>query len=146
MKIRNKVLQCLIQAHTEKWSIGSNVSDQTCKSQSVTEKWQDKVIAINDKRYRKEYVVSSSNKISYKIDIVDMELKIAYELKVSPKNPHHEFYKDIFKIALANKDELKFKKLYFCVQEAGRKQLGMLSEFAETESKKLGFDVEIFYF
>lgn len=146
MTNNDKVLECLIQAHTENWSVGSNVSNQTIKSVSVTKLWQEKVIELNSQRYQKEYVVLPDKKTNLKIDIVDLELKIAYELKVSAKNPHHEFYKDIFKIALANKDVQRFKKMFFCVQESGRKQLGLLSQFAEIESKKLGFDVEIFYF
>ena len=146
MKNKDDVLECLKKAHKEKWGLGSHIGSQTSKSVDVTTEWQKLVLSIDDQRYQKEYPILHDNKAKYRIDVVDWDLKIAYELKVSAKNPHHEFYKDIFKVALANKDQVKFKKVYFCVQEAGRKQLGLLSQFAEIESKKLGFDVEIFYF
>ena len=146
MEKTDDVLECLKKAHKEKWGLGSHVGNQTSKSVDVTIEWQNLVLSLDNKRYQKEYPILQDNKTKYRRDVVDWGLKIAYELKVSPKNPHHEFYKDIFKVAFANRHEVKFKKLFFCVQEIGKKQLGLLSQFAEKESTKLGIEVEIFYF
>lgn len=147
MKKRNdKVLDCLVSTHAEAWSKGSDVSPQTKKSSKVTELWQSKVEAIDKRRFKKEFAVLEEFPKKYRIDVVDLKRKIAYELKASKNNPQHEFYKDIFKVALANRDSKKFNKLFFCVEESAKSSLGLLGEFAETESKKLGFEVEIYYF
>ncbi len=145
--IKDKVLRCLVEAHNEQWSAGSNVSPQTIKSSTVTELWQSKLIEKYGTRYlKKEYPALPDKPRQYRIDVVDLKNKIAYELKVSPKNPHHEFYKDIFKVALANANGTEIVKLWFCVEESAKSQLGLLGEFAQIEVKKLGFDVEVFYF
>ena len=147
MKNQNdEVLACLKKAHAEAWSVGSHVGEQTSKSTQVTELWQSKVEAIDKRRFRKEFAVLDEFPKKYRIDVVDLKRKIAYELKASKNNPQHEFYKDIFKVALANRDSKKFNKLFFCVEESAKSSLGLLGEFAEAESIKLGFEVEIHYF
>lgn len=144
--IEDEVLRCLVEAHNEQWSVGSNVSPQTKKSTTVTQLWQSKIQEKDKSRFQKEYPALPDKPKKYRIDVVDLKNKIAYELKVSPKNPHHEFYKDIFKVALANANGTEIVKLWFCVEESAKSQLGILGEFAQIEVKKLGFDVEVYYF
>lgn len=60
--------------------------------------------------------VSVSTENNEKIDVVDLKEKIAYELKVSGKNNHHEFYKDLVKILTYKEyqpQEFKIIKLFF---------------------------------
>jgi hypothetical protein len=61
-----------------------------------------------------------------RIDIVDFDNNVAYELKVSGKNTHHEFYKDLIKILTYNeyqKVESKISKLVFISESQGIKSL-----------------------
>jgi hypothetical protein len=48
-----------------------------------------------------------------RIDLVDLEHGVAYELKVSPNNDHFEFYRDIFKVLIA-RDNLLPQLREFC--------------------------------
>ena len=59
-----------------------------------------------------------------KIDVIDLSTATAYEMKVSSKNPHHEFYKDIFKIIIYNQHhDKKLKHLVFLTGKDGADKL-----------------------
>lgn len=137
----------MVQAHAQVWQSGSAVGEQTKKAISITKEWQRSLLEIDNQRYVAEFkVVAEKNKGSHKIDVVDLKRKIAYELKVSPNNPHFELYKDIFKIALANQAGAEINKLVFCCTHEAHKKLGYLAEFVKTQTIKLGFELEIFTF
>jgi hypothetical protein len=67
------------------------------------------------------------------IDVFDQKSRVAFELKVSANNPHHEFYKDIFKVLVFN-DVLQrmnvkpIRKLVFLAPTEGARKLD--NEFA----------------
>lgn len=60
-----------------------------------------------------------------KIDLVDLQDAVAYELKVSKNNTHFEFYRDIFKVAVHNQRNTrwKIKKLVFISPKEGADKL-----------------------
>ena len=57
------------------------------------------------------------------IDFVDTIGHSAFELKMSGKNPEHEFYKDIFKVLIYNQNQTqkrnRLKKLVFLTEKKG---------------------------
>lgn len=139
----NIILSVLEETHNRLWGMGANVSSQTSRAQRLTREWQDNLVAIDPARYKAEFVAGSNS--SYKIDLVDLKDRIAYELKVSQNNAHFEFYKDVFKILYANKSKKIIDKLVFCCPAAAKSTLGALAVFVTTLSEQLDLEVEIHY-
>jgi hypothetical protein len=106
----------------------SSVSEHTRDAQAIGKTWQLKVIKRNRNRYQREQQVPAGlheKTPREKIDIIDMEKGIAYEFNVSGKSARDEFYKDIVKVILWNKNhEKKLLKLVFITDGVhGRKLL-----------------------
>jgi len=139
----NIVLEVLEETHNRLWGMGANVSLQTSRAQILTREWQKSLVAYDPVRFEAEFV--ADNDKGYKIDLVDLKDRIAYELKVSQNNAHFEFYKDVFKILYANKSEKIFDKLVFCCPAASESTLGALAVFVTTLSEQLDLEVEIHY-
>jgi hypothetical protein len=144
--MKDIVLENLVKIHNESWNEGSDVNNQTKLSIRITSKWQDSLVSLNPSRYIKEFIVNDQSVSSSRIDLVDIKTKTAYELKVSPNNPHHEFYRDIFKVLYANREVVKIEKLIFICKQEGINKLGYLGEFALSETFKLKLKVELFGF
>ena len=143
--LNNVVLQCLTETHNEFWENGKDVSLQTKSSSKITKVWQEKLILIDSIRFIPEYKVGSEGGVGgYKIDLADTKEGIAYELKVSPKNPHHEFYRDVFKIVYANSLDRKFDRFVFCCPAVSVVKLGALAVFVKSLSKQLSLQIDIF--
>jgi len=115
------ILGTLKSVHqTYKIKTVTDVSGHTKSSQTITKVWQDevkKILGLVEKE-----VISGKNE---KIDLVDLEEKTAYELKVSGKNCHHEFYKDLIKVITYNlyHSGNKLEKLIFISEEFGIEKL-----------------------
>ncbi len=63
---------------------------------------------------------------SEKIDIIDTSENVAYELKVSGNNTHHEFYKDLVKVLTYNEynsNKNRLTKLVFISESKGIESL-----------------------
>jgi hypothetical protein len=105
--------------HSEIRKNNSNVQTQTKKAIEITKKWQKDICKLYDVEV--EFLVSQNRTKSEKIDIVDFEEMTAYELKVSGKNPHHEFYKDLIKILKYNCNHTSepIEKFVFLTEENG---------------------------
>ena len=109
------------------------VSEDTKSAQKITKEWQEKVCT---EELIAEVSVSDENK--ERIDIVDIKNNIAYELKVSGNNSHHEFYKDLIKVLTYNlnyKDKLE--KFVFISEVKGIKSINnrLDSKFLEMMGK-----------
>jgi len=104
--------------HSELRNNVSDVQTQTKTAIEITKKWQEDICKLN---VRAEILVSQNRTKSEKIDIVDLEEMTAYELKVSGKNPHHEFYKDLIKILKYNCNNTSepIEKFVFLTEENG---------------------------
>ncbi len=98
-----------------------NVSAHTRSAITITKEWQDEV--YKELTIRIEDKVSPSN--NEKIDIVDRTNRTAYELKVSGKNAHHEFFKDLAKALTYNINhaENQLQKLVFISEDGGIESL-----------------------
>src|ERR1700677_4028059 len=85
------------EIHSKAWKNSSHVSSQTKSAQKICRDWQDAVLAHFGARFEREYPVAALNNGYERIDLVDMQEGVAFELNVSPNNTHFEFYRDIFK-------------------------------------------------
>ena len=120
---QNAVVELAAKQHRQYWKIGSDVSKQTKSAQFVCSEWQKAVKDNFHERFSAEHPVADGFK--EKIDLVDLEEAVAYELKVSKNNTHFEFYRDIFKVAVHNErnPRWKIKKLVFITPKAGADKL-----------------------
>ena len=103
------IIETLRNIHQKYRLKDADVSSHTKSAQRITKEWQAKVCKG---LIKSEVSVSPEN--NEKIDVVDLKDKVAYELKVSGKNTHHEFYKDIVKVLTYNEyqpNESKITKL-----------------------------------
>ncbi len=116
----NNIIKTVIEIHKEYRFQSTDVSSQTQSAQKITKKWQQQV--VNGETIKSEVSVSSTNKERF--DLVDYENLTVYELKVSGKNPHHEFYKNLIKLLTYNcHNETKLKKLVFLSEKKGIESL-----------------------
>jgi hypothetical protein len=120
--MEKQIIEKAILSHKEFRLKKGKVAEHTIAAIKITNKWQTDCELLNDK-IKKEEKVSNNN--SEKIDIVDFEEMTAYELKVSGKNPHHEFYKDLIKILNYNCNNTAnpIRKFIFLTEEDGIKSL-----------------------
>lgn len=115
------IIEPLRAIHKKYRLIGGGVSLHTKSAQRITSEWQ---AAVCKGTVESEVKVSPENK--ERIDVVDFGTNIAYELKVSGNNTHHEFYKDLIKVLTYNEYQephRKITKLVFISELAGIKSL-----------------------
>ncbi len=115
------IIETLRNIHRKYRLKDGDVSTHTKSAQKITKEWQ---AIVCTELIKSEVSVSPEN--NEKIDLVDLKEKVAYELKVSGKNTHHEFYKDIVKILTYNEykpNESKITKLVFISEPSGIKSL-----------------------
>lgn len=115
------------------------------QASAVTADWQNNLVASDGKRYRKEVPISSTAR--EKIDLIDMLDRTAYEFKVAASNPHHEFYKDVFKVLVYNRnhESEKLSKFIFITAStaAGKLNETFLARSVIQCGKELGFIISI---
>ena len=114
---KNMIIESLKKIHSKHRLTNGDVSAHTKSAIVITKEWQKSVC---NELIQSEVVVSPDN--NEKIDIVDFSKRTAYELKVSGKNTHHEFYKDIIKILTYNEyqsENEKLNKLIFISELSG---------------------------
>lgn len=140
--MNNRIIQSARDAYRKHWRSTSDVSSATKQSTAVTKAWQDAVLLMGATRFQKE--VQISNAADERIDLVDDADHIAYELKVSGKNPHHEFFKDIFKVITYNHNhDKKLLRLVFITEAAGINRLKKNGLTAAVIASSADFDIKI---
>jgi hypothetical protein len=132
------------KAHAQNWGANATVSIATKKSQTITLLWQAELALQADSGFAAEYPVGGANE---RFDLVDVIDRTVYELKVSGNNPHHEFYKDIFKVFIHNRNaphDAFQHFVFFTTASAVRKlQFGLAQRVAQLDSV-LGFTIDVF--
>lgn len=115
----NEIVEAAKVAHEQHWQATSDESTGDRQASAVTKAWQ---AAVASKAVRVEVPVADD--LNEKIDVVDFSTATAYEMKVSGKNPHHEFYKDIFKVIVYNQHHgKKLERLVFITEKDGANRL-----------------------
>jgi len=125
----SKVVTPLKNLYTKYRSDNLNVSEHTKSAQAITKKWQEEV--CNESIQREVEICKDSPE---KIDIIDFDNKIAFELKVSGKNIKHEFYKDLFKVLAFNEnnEDRRISRFVFISEHNGIDQLENSILFQQT--------------
>lgn len=127
----DKITEPLKNLYQKYRSSDASVSEHTKSAQSITKEWQ-KAVVIKDIIEAEVPIIKNAKE---KIDVVDFDREIAYELKVSGKNVEHEFYKDIFKVVTFNNNNSgrKLSTFIFISEEEGIKKLKLSTLYRETE-------------
>lgn len=116
------VIKTAGEAHKKHWKATSDEGIGDRQATSVVLAWQSELRRIDPTRFKTEVQIAESAK--ERIDLIDHNNMVAYELKASGKNPHHEFYKDIFKVITYNHfHDTKLKKFVFLSEASGIKKL-----------------------
>ena len=120
--MNTEIVKLAREAHRDHWRATSDESTGDKQAATVTTAWQTRAILLSHGKIRKEVPISDDAK--EKIDLVDDRDMTAYELKNSGKNPHHEFYKDIFKVITYNHKHMdKLRTLVFITEPVGIERL-----------------------
>ena len=99
------------KSHTKHWRMSGDAGTGDKLAASITADWQENVLSKHPGRYSAEQRIADH--LGERIDLVNLENGVAYELKVSPNNDHFEFYRDIFKVLIA-RDNLIPQLSSFC--------------------------------
>ena len=106
-------------AHRRFWQPTIDESAGDKQAFAVTVAWQNSVVSRNV-----QCEVPIQENLNEKIDVVDFSTDTAYEMKASGKNAGHEFYKDIFKVIVYNRNhDRKLKRLVFITERKGISRL-----------------------
>ena len=137
------IIEALRELHEKHRLSNGDVSAHTKSAQRITKEWQG---AVCTSQICPEVQASQSN--NEKIDIVDLPNLVAYELKVSGKNTHHEFYKDLIKVLTYNEHadaNNRLKRLVFISESSGISSLrGRLdAKFLEMLKNTHGLSIEL---
>jgi len=115
------IIAALKEIHAKHRLSEGDVSAHTKSAQIITKEWQ---ASVCNESILSEVPVSPEN--AEKIDLVDITNHVAFELKVSGNNTHHEFYKDLIKVLTYNEyqnNNNKLIKLVFISESKGIKSL-----------------------
>jgi len=121
--MKERILQAARDAFRERLSGDASVSDHTRNAQHIATAWKKACVALDESRISHEVPITPE--IDQRLDILDRQEMCAYEFKVSGKNAHSEFYKNVVKVILWNESkEKKIKQLVFITDAAhGRRFL-----------------------
>ena len=114
------IIEAAKTAYNQFWRSTSDESTGDKQAAKVTKAWQD-MVASNS--IKPEVLIKDN--LKERIDVIDFSSATAYEMKVSSNNPHHEFYKDIFKVIIYNQHhkDNKVKRLVFITGRVGADKL-----------------------
>lgn len=147
MNTEDHVVALAAKAHSAGWAAGNDVSAQTRKAQNVCKCWQDAVKKKFGNRFKVECGFSEEKRgPSQKIDLLDIEERVAYELKSSPNNTHMEIYRDVFKALVFNErnPEQKITTLVFVPPDAGIEKLsGAFVEDVQAICARIGLTLKL---
>ncbi len=138
-----EVIRLAREAHSSIWTMSGDESTGDKLAARITRAWQCEVERTLGSRFRAEHLIAEG--LRERIDLVDVEEGVAYEMKVSPNNDHFEFYRDIFKVLVA-KDNLlpEIQEFCFlCPASAARKYERGLRRAVLQEGERLGFALHV---
>jgi hypothetical protein len=147
MSTEDQVVALAAEAHRTGWSAGNDVSAQTRKAQDTCKRWQQAVKKRFGGRFQGEHGINGEKAgPSQKIDLVDVEDRVAYELKASPNNVHMEIYRDVFKALVFNERNPmeRITTIVFIAPTAGIQKLGArFPKDVQTISARLGLVLKL---
>ena len=137
------VIQLCREAHAKHWRMSGDAGTGDRLAAAVTTDWQKSVLSKYPGRFSAEH--SIADHLNERIDLVDLEAGIAYELKVSPNNDHFEFYRDIFKVLIArdNSTPQISSFCFVCPEQAAKRYKKGLRKAVLDEGACLGLELMI---
>lgn len=139
----DEIVESAREAHKLHWVMTGIVSEGDRLAALVTETWQRDVVSRFGARLVPEFSIGDG--LRQRIDLVDTEEHIAYELKVSPNNTHFEFYRDIFKVIIARDNALpELDHFVFITPESAAQKLERgFAQAVIVHAASLKFRVEV---
>lgn len=137
------VIKLCREAHSKHWRMSGDAGTGDKLAAAVTADWQNAVLSKYPGRFSAEHPVADH--LNERIDLVDLEAGVAYELKVSPNNDHFEFYRDIFKVLIARYNSTPQIRSFCFVcpaQAANRYKKGLRKAVLE-EGPRLGLALTV---
>ena len=137
-------MQLAREAHRRDWRATSDESTGDKQAATVTKTWQKSASLLAPSSIHAEVPIGDGAK--ERIDLLDDRDLTAYELKNSGKNPHHEFFKDIFKVITYNHNHpVKIRKLVFITELAGIERLKKngLAQAVIASAQDFGIAIEL---
>jgi hypothetical protein len=136
----DRIIQAAIAAYRVHWRPTSDEGTGDRQAKAVTDAWQ---AAVRGPGIECELHVAPG--LNERLDVVDLNTHTAYEFKVSGKNPHHEFYRDVFKVFIHNRmGGGRVGRLVFLTGEKGARALKVgLGSAVTQHAQSLGFAIEI---
>jgi len=141
---KDEVIEVARKAHKQFWKATSDESTGDKQATAVVSAWQRQVLSRDSATYKKEVPIFAGSRV--RIDLIDLADGVAYEIKASGKNPHHEFFKDIFKVITYNhQNRDKINKLVFLSEKQGIEKLKQndLAKAVVESSKDFGVEIEL---
>jgi len=137
------VIDLAREAHAKHWRMSGDAGTGDKLAAAVTADWQKAVLAKYPGRFYAEHPVADH--LNERIDLVDLEEGIAYELKVSPNNDHFEFYRDIFKALVARDNSAPQIKAFcfVCPEQAAKRYENGLRKAVLAEGPRLGLALSV---
>ncbi len=118
----DEIVELARAAHRLHWAMTSIESEGDRRAARVTATWQHDVLSRFGSDLVPEFPIGEG--FGERIDLVDRQELVAYELKVSPNNTHFEFYRDIFKVIVARDNALPgLDHFIFITPEIGARKL-----------------------
>ena len=112
------VIELAREAYRRHWQATSDESTGDKQAQRLTKAWQSSLEAAAPGRFLIEAPLGAG--LGERIDVVDPVERVAFELKASGKNSHHEFYRDLFKVLVYNRrNQPPLKKFIFITEASG---------------------------
>lgn len=145
MAVQKSVVNIARLSRERLWTETGSASDGTRLSTAVTRDWQDGVKKrFGGDRFRAE-VQAGKAATRHRLDLLDTQCGVAYEFKVSANNPHHEFFRDIFKVVAFNEaSSTKVQRLVFIAPASAVQHLKAgLGAVAQRMARRLGFVVDL---
>lgn len=138
---RDRIIEAAKYAHGKHWKDTHDESVGDKQARAATRYWQE---SVRSESVKDEAPVSEG--LNERFDVVDFSTATAYEMKVSGKNPHQEFYRDICKVVVYNQyhKRKKLKRLVFITQQVGAAKLSKgLGVAIRTALSKYNLQVEV---
>lgn len=122
MRRVDEIVERARESHRLHWAMTGSESEGDRRAALVTKTWQQDVVSRLGAVLVPEFPIGGS--LRQRIDLVDTQELVAYELKVSPNNTHFEFYRDIFKVIIARDNALPgLAHFVFITPEVGARAL-----------------------
>jgi len=114
-----EIIEAARLAHKRLWRATSDESTGDKQANKVTKAWQKSVVSDDI-----QCEVPIKEDLKDRIDLIDHSATMAYEMKVSGKNRHNEFYRHIFKVIIYNQHHgKKLEGLVFITEQDGADKL-----------------------